>query len=154
MERFRDPPHHSPIQWEGGMHNKKVIILQISVFLWHLRRGLMVFSFLFFLKNRCFICIPPLWLQRKRKILKKSQIENFSIFCVFLHFFDRITGANQLFHFFLNTKKWQMLMGKSTLQKRKSFDFCILDGTEVFKIAKKQKIQKRFLRKSLKQHFL
>ena len=28
-------------------------------------------------------------------------------------------------------------MGKSTLQKQKLLDFCILDGTEVFKIAKK-----------------
>ena len=28
-------------------------------------------------------------------------------------------------------------MGKSTLQKQKLLNFCILDGTEVFKIAKK-----------------
>ena len=30
-------------------------------------------------------------------------------------------------------------MGKSTLQKQKSLYFCILDGTEVFKIAKKNR---------------
>ena len=55
----------------------------------------------------------------------------------FSDFFVQISGAIQVLMCFKIVKKRQMLMGKSTLQQQKLLGFCIFEGTEVFKIAKK-----------------